>query len=228
MLKRPQQWAQCPQVLLSGIPDSRCVWAASARRSKRQSAAKALPLPPCDSDSDTGHQAQLKSSVPKVAARQVLARTASPALVENMQLLLRFAAAQEPVYTRQPAPQHAQPPETSPDGGHYIVRPGSSTRCHDSAAATLAVMLCFLCIVGMAVSQCSPPGWSAVPLLNLAVSNPTSLPSQGFAFFAGSSLRGVGTYGFDTSHRVAIAQFDVGLGGGRGGGCMCCVVGGAL
>ncbi len=102
-------------------------------------------------------------------------------------------------------------------------RTSSSTWRHHTAAAAVAVMLCFISMVAAQPGQC-PAAWTTAALSvarNFLAA--TSLPNQDFAIFAGGDANGTYFIFFE----ILILRYGVIWESVTSGG-MCCAEGGAL
>jgi hypothetical protein len=108
---------------------------------------------------------------------------------------------------RATAQAQMQPPRTD----RADTRPSSSTWRHHTAAAAVAVMLCFISMAAAQPGQC-PAAWTTAALsVGRDLLAATSLPNQGLAMFAGGEISG--TY-FILFRVVDIARWcDVEVGG---------------
>jgi hypothetical protein len=88
---------------------------------------------------------------------------------------------------------HARPPQRQPD--HCTTRRGPPAARLRSATAAAAVLLCSLCVVGVAAAlqdMTACPAWSTAALsVARQYLAATSLPSQGLAIFAGGLSSGM-------------------------------------
>jgi hypothetical protein len=102
-------------------------------------------------------------------------------------------------------------------------RPGSSAWRHHTAAAAVAVVLCFISMAAAQPGQC-PAAWTTAAL-SVARSDlvATSLPNQGLAIFAGGRTGPSGTYVVLFFEMLILQDCVMWESGG-----MCCVEGGAL